>query len=179
MKYIIKVSDEAIELMGGHINIFVEPEFKTGDCKYYALRLSEEDIEPYAKPDIRAIEDEVWELADKVYMMGTKERELCFGFTSPTEVMANLFYQEAKDKFEAWMKQSDEIHVGDEVLPMDTKYDTMIVTRIWKDCYQSDCIDTMGLDGSICSFLTSRVKKTGRHFTEVGQMLEKMRSGEE
>ena len=51
MKYIIDIPDEAIELMDGHIRVFVEPEFKTGDCKYYALRLSKENIEPYTEPD--------------------------------------------------------------------------------------------------------------------------------
>ena len=99
----------------------------------------------------------------------------CYHGKSAEEVLKDMSYQEAKEKYEAWKKQKEAIHVGDEVIPIDTNYDTMIVTRIWTDDYWSDCIDTMGLDGCICSFHTSNVKKTGRHFDEVEELLKKIK----
>ena len=74
-----------------------------------------DDLEPYTEPDRKDIEDEVWELADYVVRMGSQERNLCFGFNFTTEVTMNLTYQEAKDKFEKWMENENEIHVGDEL----------------------------------------------------------------
>jgi len=91
------------------------------------------------------------------------------------DVFKDFSYQEAKTKYDDWKAKREQIHVGDEVIPMDTEYDTMIVTRTWKDDYWSDCVDTIGFDGSICSFLTSKVKKTGRHFDEVEELLKKMK----
>ena len=53
MKYVIDIPDKAIDFMGGrdHVSVFVEPEYKVGDCKHYALRISKEDIEPYTEPN--------------------------------------------------------------------------------------------------------------------------------
>lgn len=137
-------------------------------------------LEPYTEPDRKAIEDEVWKLARTIESMSVGEimnifdvREENVPFLCNTRT-----YQEAKAKFEAWLKQKDEIHVGDEVLPMDTEYDTMIVTRIWKDIYDSEAVDTIGYDGQTRSFLKDKVKKTGRHFDEVAELLEKMRKEE-
>lgn len=176
MKYIIEFEDE--------------PYMREDGVDYYTCKsarwykLSETIINrltPYTEPDRKDIEDEVWHLARTIESMSVGEimnifdvREENVPFLCNTRT-----YQEAKSKYEAWLKQKDEIHVGDEVLPMDTEYDTMIVTRTWKDDYWSDCVDTIGLDGSICSFLTSKVKKTGRHFPEVAELLEKMRGEEE
>jgi hypothetical protein len=74
----------------------------------------------------------------------------------------------------AYEQKQEEIKVGDEVIPRETEYDTMIVTRLWKDDYDSDCIDAIGFDGRISSFLVSRVSKTGKHY-EIAAVLEKMR----
>lgn len=169
MKYIIDVPNQ---------DYSYDKMLHTLKLKFYDDNLSCEvilDAEPYTEPDRKAIEDEVWELADYMCKMSSTERTLCFAFEYPSEVTTNFTFQEAKSKFEAWLKQKDEIHVGDEVIPIDVNYDTMIVTRIWMDDHSRDCLDTLGLDGSICSFLTSNVKKTGRHFPEVAELLEKMR----
>ena len=39
--------------------------------------------------------------------MSLTERDLCFGFSFPQEVTMNLSYNEAKAKFEVWLKQKD------------------------------------------------------------------------
>lgn len=170
MKYIIEFEDEPYIREDG-----VDYYTCKSACWYKLGDTIINRLTPYTETDRKSIEDEVWEFADYMCRMGVYEKEKCFGFSSTTEVTANLSYQEAKAKYEAWLKQKDEIHVGDEVIPTDTQYDTMLVTRIWMDDHSRDCLDTLGLDGCICSFLTSNVKKTGRHFDEVAELLQKMR----
>lgn len=144
-------------------------------------------LTPYTEPDREIIEDEVWELARRIICPSDCCEDSISAHTKEIfnkegweirGIFNDLSYQEAKSKYETWLKQKDEIHVGDEVIPTDTQYDTMIVTRIWMDDHSRDCLDTLGLDGCICSFLTSNVKKTGRHFPKVAELLKKMR-GEE
>ena len=162
MKYIIDVPCELIEDDG--LLTFRSP---------YADVLTDIHAEPYTEPDRKDIEDEVWELADCMCRMGVKERDLCFGFQLTTEVTANLTYQEAKSKFEAWLKQKDEIHVGDEVTH--TKGYKGIVTYI--NC---ELCDVLWDDGCVTEDVYKKeFFKTGRHFDEVADLLEKMRGEEE
>ena len=134
-----------------------------------------DDLEPYTEPDRKDIEDEVWELADCMCRMGVKERDLCFGFQLTTEVTANLTYQEAKSKFEAWLKQKDEIHVGDEL--KDDGNIRAVVLDIMDEDYVSYEVFTE--NGIVDEWQKGIVVKTGRHFDEVADLLEKMRGGEE
>ena len=138
--------------------------------------------ESYTEPDRKAIEDEVWELANYMGRMSLTERDLCFGFPLPQEVTMNLSYQEAKDKYEAWLKQKDKIHVGDEVIfemafgnGLDNTMKAVALDQAttgeeWCILTENGCIETHDEED---------LYKTGRHFDEVGQMLEKMRGGEE
>lgn len=188
MKYIIDVSEDRIK--DGKLNLYAEVEsvlptrIQTGiKCEPY----TEPDLNPLVDEAVETIENEVWSLAREIaYCMSLQECEDA-GMVDEDDiyddaagVLEKLNYQEAKARYDAWKKQRAEIHVGDEVIPMDTEYDTMIVTRTWKDGYdESNFIDTIGFDGSICSFFTSKVKKTGRHFDEVKELLKKMKEEEE
>ena len=134
-----------------------------------------DDLEPYTEPDRKDIEDEVWELADYVVRMGSQERNLCFGFNFTTEVTANLTYQEAKSKFEAWLKQNDEIHVGDEL--KDDGNIRAVVLDIMDEDYVSYEVFTE--NGIVDEWQKGIVVKTGRHFDEVAELLEKMRGEQE
>ena len=168
MKYIIDVSDEAIELMGGHISIFVEPECKVGDCKHYALRISKEDIEPYTEPNRETIENEVWDFATSCIDMDGNDFYICFENDS-VYYLTEYTYSEAKSKYDAWRKQKDGIRVGDEVVYHGNKYvvgyvgaDEVyhIVDRNWiRVVVQGDY----------------QIFKTGRHFDEVEDLLKKMK----
>ena len=131
-------------------------------------QLMDDDIEP----DREVIEDEVWELADYMCRMGVQERDLCFGFQLTTEVTANLSYQEAKAKFEAWLKQEDEIRVGDEIYS-DGDYEKSVVMEIHGD----GSVSVYTKNGCIEHWWNKmhNLKKTGRHFMEVAELLEKMR----
>ena len=73
---------------------------------------------------------------------------------------------ECEDVFDA-----DQMHLG-QIEFKDAKI--LIVTRLWKDDYDSDCIDAIGFDGRIGSFLVSKVFKTGKHY-EIAEVLQKMK----
>lgn len=175
-KYIIDIPDKAIDFMGGrdHFSMFVEPECKVGDCKHYALRISKEDIEPYTKPDRKAIEDEVWEFVRIITDMTEKQRIECFGGAS-CNLDKYWTYQDAKTKYEAWKKKEEEIRVGDEVVPLYAQYDTMVVTKLWVSECHDEWVDTIASDGKFFSFLKTSIKKTGRHFDDVEELLKKMK----
>lgn len=176
MKYIIDVPDEAIELMGGHISVFVEPEFKTGECKHYALRLSKEDLVPYAQLDHKAIEDEVWKFAMDCIKMDGADFWHIFE-SSMVDRLTDFSYHEAKAKFEAWLKQKDELHVGDEIVGIYSdggKTPPLVVLKVEGDYYY-------GMYSKTGEFTQGGLnyEKTGRHFSEVAELLEKMRGGKE
>ena len=173
MKYIIDVPNQ---------DYSYDEMLHTLKLKFYDDNLSCEvilDAEPYTEPDRECIEDEVWELADYMCRMSQTEKSRCFGFSYPSEVTTNLTYQEAKSMFEKWMKSENEIHVGDEV-----EYEScgevvkFIVTgvngsRVYgfkSPCEYDDVGDYCDIDG---------LHKTGRHFPEVAELLEKMRGEEE
>ena len=166
MKYIIEFEDEYSMNEGG---------MKYHQCKqvpYWSVSHGIiKNLTPYTEPDRKDIEDEVWELADCMCRMGVKERDLCFGFQLTTEVTANLTYQEAKSKFEAWLKQKDEIHVGDEL--KDDGNIRAVVLDIMDEDYVSYEVFTE--NGIVDEWQKGIVVKTGRHFDEVAELLKKMR----
>ena len=158
MKYIIDVPDEHTD-----IKVF----YTDADMKI----IQSMRCKPYTEPDRKAIEDEVWEMARLIsYDGGLKLTDLyeCYKCSSIQEVMKNHSYQEAKEKYEAWRKQKDEIRVGDEVVYHGNKYvvgyvgaDEVyhIVDRNWiRVVVQGDY----------------QIFKTGRHFDEVEELLKKM-----
>lgn len=190
-KYVVDVPDEAVGFMDGEMSFFVEPKIKDERRRHYALRIDEEDISTYTESDRKDIEDKVWSLAREIaYDMSLYECEeagmLCDDdiYESATGVLEKLSYQEARDKYEAWKKEKEEIHIGDEVQyslagyeytfivfgkENDTLYgmrtdkvDMDDICEIWEYCYKSD----------------STLVKTGRHFDEVSNLMERIRKNE-
>lgn len=128
-------------------------------------------LEPYIESNREVIENEVWDLANYMGRMSLTERDLCFGFPLPQEVTMNLSYQEAKAKFEAWLKEKNEIKVGDEVIDKDGH--KAIATYVYTDC---KLCDVLWDDGSVTEDVyKEEFSKTGRHFPEVVELLEKMK----
>ena len=176
MKYIIEFEDEPYMREDG-VNYYT--------CKSACWYKLEDTIinrlEPYIESNRKIIEDEVWKLADYIVRMGVQERNLCFGFQFTTEVTTNLSYQEAKSLFEKWMKSENEIHVGDEVVfemafgnGLDNNMKAVVLDQAakgeeWCVLTENGCVETHD-EEDLC--------KTGRHFDEVAELLEKMR-GEE
>lgn len=125
---------------------------------------------------------DAWEAVRKIYDISQEDRLEIFPEAS-TFVVADICDRysasECIEKIRQYEQEQDaKIKVGDEVIPRETEYDTMIVTRLWKDDYDSDCIDAIGFDGRISSFLVSRVSKTGKHY-EIATILENMREGQD
>lgn len=67
------------------------------------------DFMPYTEPDRKTIEDEVWSLVRIIETMSVREITNIFDVQEVTvPFLCNaLTYQEAKDKYEAWLKQND------------------------------------------------------------------------
>ena len=159
MKYIVDVPDNTKQ---------VDAMYLWYPLKSYSLS----ELEPYTEPDRKAIEDEVWELTDRILRMSKKDTEQCFGYIFPTGITVNLSYQEAKSKYETWLKKKDEIKVGDEVIHNDE-----IKTVL---CIFLGRLTLLDSDGHTyyVSIENENIEKTGKHHNEVAELLEKMR-GEE
>lgn len=160
MKYIIELPDEFAEA-----------------TKEYWDKTVGLQLETYTESDRKAIENEVWELADYVVRMGAQERDLCFGFKFTTEVTANLSYQEAKARFEAWLEQKEdesvnEFLVGDEVIDL-KGIDSGVVTKVYGYGGYLSIVDKYGFCGD--KYDAKNFRKTGRHFPEVSELLEKIK----
>ena len=169
MKYIIDVSRDRVS-KNGKLQLLCEIENSLPQYVHTAI-----DAEPYKESSRKAIEDEVWEFVKEIECLTRDEAEDCFDVEyDGIPFVANMFsYQEAKAKFEAWLKQRDEIRVGDEVVYRGNKYvvgyvgaDEVyhIVDRNWiRVVVQGDY----------------QIFKTGRHFPEVAELLQKMRGEEQ
>ena len=124
---------------------------------------------PYIEPDRKAIEDEVWDFSMKTDFAWISE--------VGDKPLGDYSYQEAKAKYEAWKAESEQIRVGDEV-----EYECFGATIRFVVCgidygvaygfkYRPDFKELdIGEYGKI-----DELKKTGRHFPEVVELLKKMR----
>lgn len=184
MKYIIDVPDKVVEFMDGEMSFFIKPKIKNGQRIYYMLQIDEEDVSIYTELDHKAIEDEVWEFVKEIIlkdngtqMSGMFENELneCFGYPYYSDMFANLSYKEAKSKYEVWLKQKDEIRVGDEIGNGFVKGTAFFVDETIVEGFvidDNEKIEHFWWNKRGC-------KKTGRHFPEVAELLKKMKGGEE
>ena len=108
-------------------------------------------LEPYTEPDIYSHTDNStgWELYQD--------------------------YQKAKERYETWKKQMDEIHIGDEVEYENCKFVvTAEIGNKYHGIHSSNGDIVSFGEGDYCS--KDNCKKTGRHFPEVVELLEKMRN---
>lgn len=143
--------------------------------------------EPYTEPDRKAIEDaqeKAWELASAIVCpsdcnVGSIQKHCKEIFGVDTWEIRGIFthntYQEAKSKYEAWLKQKDKIHVGDEL--KDDGNIRAVVLDILDADYESYEVFTE--NGIVDEWQKGIVVKTGRHFDEVVELLEKMRGDKE
>ena len=166
MKYIIDIPDNT-----HWIQWIMEG---TKDHHPYMDWINVEDLRFYTESDRKAIEDEVWRLADNIHGMSIQDKMSCFGFALTSAVTLNLSYQEAKDKYEAWKRVKDgkprfcdevEDDSGIKAVVMDITPEGEIIVFT-----ENGCVERWGK--------YHKSKKTGRYFSEVIGMLQKM-SGEE
>ena len=75
--------------------------------------------------------------------------------------------------------RKDKIYVGDEVLHTTGDGVRGVIIKIHDDIHNDNCFDILDSDGDFYEYASMRCwKKTGRHFDEVAELLDKMR-GEE
>lgn len=124
---------------------------------------------PYTEPDRKAIEDEVWGFAWEVLQLDLTVFREIFGYDTD-----KMDYRDYKSKYEAW-KEKDVIHVGDEIISVEDD-----VKAFMLDCADYESIYVMTEHGCVERWKDlTEVKKTGRTFPEVAELLQKMRGEEE
>ena len=121
-------------------------------------------LESYTEPDRKAIEDEVWENTWKMFL-------------TPEDLGATMgdSYSEAKAKYDAWKREKKEIHVGDEITYGDTNGVVVGIDTATED----SGVNVVCRDGNTGYIGMAYVTKTGRHFSEVDELLKKMRGEQE
>ena len=126
-------------------------------------------LESYTEPDRKAIENEVWEFVCK-FVWAVDDKKILG--TDILHAVRDMTYQEAKAKYKTWIKQMDEIRVGDEVKHRGLNY---VVGYVGADkvyhLIDKNWLRTVVQGGY-------QLIKTGRHFPEVAELLKKMRDTE-
>lgn len=144
MKYIIDIPNELLLKDDG---------YSFSDGNSYCITGNLSKLTPYTEPDIYPHTD------------------------SPTGWELYQDYQKAKERYEAWKKQKDEIHVGDEVENASHKEGIAINHHI-SPSNGLEYVRVLYMDDDGNSFISAweknNVCKTGRHFDEVEELLEKM-----
>ena len=129
------------------------------------IQVSTDRLEPYTEPDRKAIEDEVWKVAQKVHVISEEADDVCFGDS----------YQEVRKQYEAWKAKRDEIHVGDEVVFGSSFNETMKAVVLDDSTYEDSDWFVLTENGCVEDHEEDMLKKTGHHFPEVAELLKKMR----
>ena len=172
MKYIIDVPDTE-----GHYDS--EYEMVTMRVHYGSTIVDiSMDAKPYTEPDRSVIEDEVWGVCKKLISMSENEVSDMMGcMTNFGEVMYNVPYQEAKNRYEEWKKQKGKLHVGDVVVHADDpNKEKMVVLRLYQPPQYKPIADVLCEDGTVVkTVVVKNLVWTGRHFSDIEELLKKMR----
>ena len=122
--------------------------------------------------------NEAWEYARKIACevhhggLFAGDLEEIFGTRFTTDIFRDNTASEAIAKIKEKQKQDDEIKVGDEVYVLD-KNRTYVVTRIT----DAGIAVLIAQSGCYSEFNKCNLKKTGRHFPEIAEVLRKMQEG--
>lgn len=120
--------------------------------------------------------NEAWDCFRKFHWMSVNEVCEAFGEWIDLSDFVKLTPSEAITKVKAWeekKKQDDEIKVGDEVYFADKNH-PRVVTSI---CTENGCNPKavqITESGRYCVDDVTELKKTGRHFPEIAELLAKM-----
>lgn len=119
--------------------------------------------------------NEAWRLALHIFRLNQKERKAVFGYDRDTvNVLESMDASEVLEKIRAYEEQKREetkIKVGDEVIYSCGNYkDKATVIDI-----DADILHLLTENGCYLSEEYKDVKKTGRHFTEIAELLKKLR----
>lgn len=174
MKYIINVPEDRVR----------------GD-RLWILATTEDSLDHYLPTGIKAVpyddseaeqrgRGEAWRLAQELENMEIEDWRDCFH--SPyADGLTKMSFDEANERYKEWQEQKNEInkiHVGDEVAFENGSrfvvYDILNSGRLC-GCGYERC---SGRRASWSGVDTEVVRKTGRHFPEIAELLEKMKEPE-
>lgn len=170
-KYIIELNDECNSEFKG-IMVFG----LTQEKQISVELIPEESLTPYTEPDLDAIRNETWEAARKIgsnSMCSLEEMGFDFGqcvvndYNPSWYVVKNYSASECIEKIRQYEQKEEKIQVGDEVIAASGKAVVMGVGPVY--------FEYVYANGHIGSDKVKNVKKTGRHFPEIAEVLEKMR----
>lgn len=109
---------------------------------------------------------DAWEASRKVVALSTVDRREVFGSEYMYSILEKHTAAEAIEKIRQYEQKKEEIQVGDEV---DDGVANLIVLEINEDG------TVKGFDDSGSIMHATPRKKTGRHFPEIAEVLQKMR----
>lgn len=161
-KYIIELLDECNSEFKG-IMVFG----LTQEKQISVELIPEESMTPYTEPDLEQIRKEAWEAARTLW--NTPKRKEIFGYTSFNTAFMTLTAQEVIEKIRAYEQAQEKIQVGDEVEAVAGKAVIIEVIGNGKD------VRYMYPDASTGFNESCNVTRTGRHFPEIAEVLQKMK----
>ena len=157
-------------ITGFKLEPYTEPDRKAIDLQYAR------DIENVARMNYNEGAKDAWDFAKAINYMGYDDFVSCFGGKTE-EAVYELSYSEVKAEYDAWKAESEQIHVGDEVVVNGTRAVVMKLDETGNiDRYFTSNGTTFG---NISGFQNYEVTKTNRHFPEVAELLKKMRGSDE
>ena len=114
--------------------------------------------------------NDAWDAARKICDMKWTKRNEVFGIDVYADIIA-LPVSECIEKIRQYEQEKEEIKVGDEVKSIERGW-TAVVVRISND----DSLILMDSNGAIAdAYNKTMFVKTGRHFSEIAEVLTKMR----
>lgn len=114
------------------------------------------------KEGLEAGRNDAWHFAKNLLNYTNKDWEDLMNLL----LVNNCSYQEAKDMYEKWEKEKNEIQIGDEVKCKDLEDKGIVTSKMVTRC------DVLWLDGTVSEdVLMSDLCKTGRHFDEIQNLL--------
>lgn len=167
-KYIIDVGDAYTDYICGK-----------GDMLCLPVRINEfEDnwlntnipLTPYTEPDTEKVREEAYEKGLSDAKEGKATCQYCeYQYLDDTEEPCKRCCKAYMNKFKPKAKE-EQIQVGDEVT--DDKGDIGVCTEI---SYPANSMHIIYVDGTATDISLTGVTKTGRHFSEIAEVLRKMR----
>ena len=165
------------------------PEDRIHDGVLCAMGIMEDSLDHYLPTGIKATpydeseagkrgQEEAWEFAKKILAPSDNSDALtvedladCYGTDDAYDVVCGTTFAEASEKYEAWKKQKDGIHVGDEIYDRRVKG---VVTHV-DNSKAGVFYPVVAQSGATYVLSGLEAKKTGRTFPEVEELLNKLR----
>ena len=183
MKYIIDIPNDDVGrwIRGTPYGMKLLIPISIEDGKEYHIK-TDISVQNYSELYQEDIENEVWEFARRIICPSDCCEDSISAHTKEIfskegweirGIFKDLSYQEAKAKYNEWLKQKDEIKVGDEIVGIYSdgeKSPPLVVLRVEGNYYYGIYSKTGELVQGGLNY-----EKTGRHFSEVIQLMEKMK----